>query len=267
MDRIYAKKEEKAIDQIRSIILREDRSELQRLRTTLENREELSKKVSPIIEERIEFFKQEFPTEFEVVLNDIVEQKIKDSQQEILDTIYPVMGKMIKKYIQHQFELLRENINEQIQKRNFIARFFEKRKTRMTEADYILSELDLSVIQEVYVIQKQSGILLGSLAETNVINPDALAGMFTAIKLFVEDAFLQQSQDLETIRYENYQIFIYNCHTYYIAVAVEGGLTEQRLSELEDILLNVSASINPIIKNINDATSFEIKKILKIIFS
>ncbi|MEM9849724.1 MAG: hypothetical protein AAF847_17675, partial [Bacteroidota bacterium] len=116
MEETYTQQREAAMDQLRSIILREDRFELERLRATLDDQEKLSQKISPILEERIAFLKQEFPTEFKAIVDDLIEEKLKASQQEILDVIYPVMGKMIKKYIQHQFELLRESINEQIER-------------------------------------------------------------------------------------------------------------------------------------------------------
>lgn len=264
MEETYTQQREAAMDQLRSIILREDRFELERLRATLDDQEKLSQKISPILEERIAFLKQEFPTEFKAIVDDLIEEKLKASQQEILDVIYPVMGKMIKKYIQHQFELLRESINEQIERSKMFIFPWTRKKypSNVTPADQILNKIDLSIIHEVYVIQKESGLLLGTLSGSDVLDSDALAGMLTAIKLFVEDAFLQKNQNLETIGYENYQIFVYNSYTYYIAVAIEGSLSKQKFSNLEDVLMNASKDLRSVVKEFDEMTTTNVRKIL-----
>lgn len=253
-----------ALEQLKAILLKEDRSELEKIRDRLDSSEELSKRVSPIIEERLEYFKAEFPNEFRVVIQGFIDERIENSQEEILNTIYPVMGKMIKKYIQHQFELLRESINQQIeeQKKRIFPNRKSKNDTAITPADQLLSQIDTSIIHEIYVIQKHSGILLGSYSGSDVIDRDALAGMLTAIKSFVEDAFMQDQQELEIIRYQNYQIFVYNLYTYYIAVAVEGSLSSERAGQLEDVLMNIGEKMNPLIKKVDESTSFEVRKLL-----
>ncbi|MEM6700376.1 MAG: hypothetical protein AAF599_18370 [Bacteroidota bacterium] len=261
MEETYTQQREAAMDQLRSIILREDRFELERLRATLDDQEKLSQKISPILEERIAFLKQEFPTEFKAIVDDLIEEKLKASQQEILDVIYPVMGKMIKYYFQHKFVLLRECINEQIERSKMFIFPWTRKKypSNVTPADQILNEIDLSIIHEVYVIQKESGLLLGTLSGSDVLDSDALAGMLTAIKLFVEDAFLQKNQNLETIGYENYQIFVYNSYTYYIAVAIEGSLSKQKFSNLEDVLMNASKDLRSVVKEFDEMTTTNVK--------
>ncbi|MEL6718839.1 MAG: hypothetical protein AAFO82_02245 [Bacteroidota bacterium] len=253
-----------ALEQLRAILLKEDRSKLEVIRDRLDSAEEFSKRVSPIIEERLEFFKAEFPNEFRIVIQGFIDERIESSQEEILNVIYPVMGKMIKKYIQHQFELLRESINNQIelQKKRIIPNWMSKKNTSITPADRILSNIDTSIIHEIYVIQKYSGILLGSYSGSDVIDRDALAGMLTAIKSFVEDAFKQGSQELEIIRYQNYQIFVYNLYTYYIAVAAEGSLSAKQVGQLEEGIMNVGEKINPLIKKIDESTSYKLRKLL-----
>ncbi|MEM8525101.1 MAG: hypothetical protein AAGG68_10675 [Bacteroidota bacterium] len=264
MEDAHANKE--ALQKLRAILLEEDRSELEGIRNRLDSSEEFSNRVSPIIEERLAFFKKEFPNEFKTVIQGFVDERIESSQEEILNVIYPVMGKMIKKYIQHQFELLRESINQQIEDQK--RRIFPSRKSKLknqtgiTPADRLLSKIDTSIIHEIYVIKKHSGILLGSYSGSDVIDRDALAGMLTAIKSFVEDAFRQDTQELEIIRYQNYQIFVYNLYTYYIAVAVEGSLSSERAGQLEEALMNIGEKINPIIKRVDESTSFEVRKLL-----
>jgi len=258
------KQDKELLNQLQTILLKDDRAAIERLQATIDDPVLLSEKVSPIIEDRMAFFKEQFPIEFRASVDKLIERKLKASQAEILDVIYPVMGKMIKKYIQHQFELLRESINQQIedQKKRIFPNRRSKTTTAITLADQLLSQIDISTIHEIYVIQKHSGILLGSYSGSDVIDRDALAGMLTAIKSFVEDAFKQDQQELEIIRYQNYQIFVYNLYTYYIAVAVEGSLSSERAGQLEDALMNIGERMNPLIKKVDESTSFEVRKLL-----
>jgi hypothetical protein len=253
---------QQAINELRTILLREDRQQLNELRRALED-EEFSKRVNLLIDHQFNFFKREFPREFQLVVNELIDQRIQNSQEEILDIMYPVLGKMIKKYIQYQFELLRESIAEQIERTQVIIFPWRRKTASEQRAKQLIADHNISQIQEVYVIQKNSGVLLGSHSFQTTIDADALAGMFTAIKLFIEDAFAQKTQDLETIRYENYQIFVYNAYSYYIAVALAGTLSSKQTSDLEDVLIQVNKELNQHLVRIDDATNYQVKTILQ----
>lgn len=51
---------------------------------------------------------------------------------------------------------------------------------------------------------KESGLLIGSYSRGNIADKDMISGMLTAIKSFVEDAFSKEGQDLEDIKFENF---------------------------------------------------------------
>jgi len=51
------------------------------------------------IQKQLDVLKNEFPKEYEEVVNKLIQQKLKDSQDDIVNAIFPSVGKMIKKYI------------------------------------------------------------------------------------------------------------------------------------------------------------------------
>ena len=224
---LFPMSEKQMMAQLKDILLAEDREELQRLRKVLEERSQLSEKVSPIIEEHLDFMKKNFPVEFELAVDKIFDRKLEASKEELLEVIYPTLGQMIKKYVQHQIQLLKESIEEQIKntfQKGIIGRIryalFGVKAEQMSEE--ILSNLDGPQIEEIFVIEHNSGILLGSASRQNTVDLDMIAGMLTAIRSFVEDAFQRGEQQLESIRYETFTIILENFHTYYIAAAVSG---------------------------------------------
>jgi hypothetical protein len=234
--------ERQLMHRLRQILLKEDRTELEHLKETIESPRLLSEKVTPIIEERIDFLRNNFPKEFRLVVNDIVEHKLKASQDEILEVIYPTLGKMIKKYVQHQFQLLKESIDEQIRNtfsKGIIGRiryalFGVKSKEMSTE---ILSRLDKTIIEEIFVIEHHSGILLGSASRKRKVDLDMVAGMLTAIKAFVEDAFNRGEEQLEIIQYGTFTIHLQNFPSYYIATALTGSLSAKEKEQLSENLI------------------------------
>lgn len=62
--------------------------------------------------------------------------------------------------------------------------------------------------------------------------------MLTAIKSFVEDAFVKEEQSLELIQYELFNIHIQNFNKYYIAAVISGNFNTQFKNKLENNLLD-----------------------------
>ncbi len=232
--------EELLMEKLRSILLKEERQKVQRLETIVETKKNLSEKVDPIIEEHIQRLKTEFPDHYKQVVDRIVEQKIKDSSEEILNTIYPVFGQMIKKYIALQFQLLRESIDQQIKNTFSTKGVIGNIKARLfgiKTSDVIISNINKPIISEVFVIERDSGLLKGSASAVSTIDQDVVAGMLTAIKAFVEDAFDGGQQNLGMIEYDTHRIFLQNFPNYYIAVAMSGSISTTEKSNLTDRLL------------------------------
>lgn len=221
---------------LREIILKEDRKELDELRKMLEEPEQLSKKVSPIIEERLNFLKENFPAEFKQTVEKIIDAKLIQSQERLLNILYPKIGQMIRKYIAHQFQLLRESIEQQV-RQSWFGRL-RARLLGINEAELILSRLGKSSIQEIYVIQRDSGLLLGSASVNEAaMDKEMIAGMLTAIKAFAEDAFKLGEEELDMIQYGGFQVIIYNFFNFYLALAINGTLSTEEQEELTEDLL------------------------------
>jgi amino acid permease len=61
-----------------------------------------------------------------------------------------------------------------------------------------------------------------------------IAGMLTAIKSFVEDAFHKQNQTLSTIEYENNKILLLDYYTFKMAFVVSGIAGADFKSKLQE---------------------------------
>ena len=213
---------------MRALLLTEDREEFLKLQRVLENRIELAEKVSPIISEHLESFKHQFPHQYSKVVNKLIEDKLQNSKDEILELIYPMLGSMIKKYIQQQFDLLKESIEMRLQsakkKLNPWTRIKNK-FARISDVENALIAGQKPILQEIFLVERHSGIIIAHASQRPNLDADAIAGMFTAIKSFVEDAFKISNQELDLIQYDNYKLMVENYNSYYIACLIEGSMS------------------------------------------
>lgn len=260
-------KEEK-LQLLRDILLIDDRQvadainqRIDVISNTIETREKLSEKIDPIIQERLDEFVAKIPVTLGPTITKTLQEQIANSKDQVVEALYPIMGKMIKRYIQNEIKILSENINKKVN--NTFSFDAIKRKMRskvmgVDEGDLMLSELDVPIVNEVFVIQKGSGILLGSHSTTTTVDEDLISGMLTAIKSFVEDAFEGGNQNLENIEYELYNIHVQNFHSYYIAAVCSGSYTRSFESKLENKLFKLSRKLSPRISNLTRAAADEI---------
>ena len=230
-------RDEELLGRLKDILLIDDRRELEEIKSILNTREHLSHRISPIIEEHLESLKLNFSEDYKEIVNKLIETKLKNSQEEIVNSLYPSLGRMIKKYINHPLQLLKENIDTSV-KSTFsgagIKRRFKAMFTGVDESELIISNAHQYTIQEIFLIERDSGLLMGSASLNTTFDQDVVAGMLTAIKAFVEDAFKKEKQELEFIEYGNYKIVIQTFFSYYMAAAIDGSMSTKEKMAVEE---------------------------------
>ncbi len=206
-------------------------------------KQELSHKVDPIIDDKLDKFVQEIPQTLGPTITEALKEEIKNSQDAVVEALFPIIGKMIKKYIAHEMKLLSENISKQTKKAFSFKNWFRKTKAKVqgvTEGDLALSDYAKPRLMQMFVIEKNSGILIADYSPLSegTVDKEMVAGMLTAIKSFVEDAFEGGDQNLELIEYELYTIHIQNFYSYYIAAVISGAYNMMFKEVLEDQIID-----------------------------
>lgn len=240
-------------EQLRKILLEQDWEEREELAHKLEdltdqlnNRERLEEKIQPILKDEADRFYQQFPVVYGPEITKSIKQQIQESQDEVVEALYPIIGRMIKKYIASEIQKLSDKIDAQME----LAFSWEGWKMRIkawfsgtSQKDVILSKVIEPKIDEIHVIEKNSGLLLGSYSKKPNLDRDMVAGMLTAIKSFVEDAFLSDSQELESIDYQNHKIIIKSFKSFFIAVVCTGTISSAFKDKVDDELLGFSEKV------------------------
>ncbi|MEZ4885505.1 MAG: hypothetical protein R3E32_12305 [Chitinophagales bacterium] len=273
------KEEQEATQQLRKE-LKILRNELDQLEAALQNQEQqmtlveeemhnpkrIQEKVNPIINDKIKELKTNFYTLFGEEVKVTVNTEIRNSQDEFIEAVYPIIGKLVRRYVNYQFELFIEAMEEQ-RKNAFSWKRWRYRFKRWfgkgDEAD-IIEELLSPTVEEVYLIQKDSGLLLGSFSANNITDMDMVAGMFSAIRSSAEFIFTKQTEELRTIEYENFKVIIYDYYKYYSATVIDGTSTPSFLQKLETTLNSFDENQMPkLIVEVDDVLFKQVSKKLK----
>ena len=233
------------LEVIKEILFTDDRqyielmaARLAELEKTINEQPELSSKVDPIIKAQLAEFTHSMPEELGPTITQTLKEQIRTQKDEVVEALFPILGKMIKKYVAQEVRLLSEKIDKQF---NFLTRWKIKLKALFSgkkEKELIMQELSTAKIEQVLLIEKDSGILKASYSKGKTIDEEMVSGMLTAIKAFVEDAFTQKGQDLELIEYELYQIHIQSFVTHYMAVVISGNYPVKSKNKMQDLIFD-----------------------------
>ncbi|QHI37878.1 hypothetical protein IMCC3317_32610 [Kordia antarctica] len=262
---------------LKDLLLTDDRvytesihSKIKQLEELINEQQKLSSKINPIIDKKLEEFTKQIPKTLGPTITKTLAEQIRNSQDQVVEALYPIMGKMIKKYISQEISLLTERINKQLED-SFSANSW-KRKFRswfggVKEEELLLSQLSsISQVEQVLIIEKNSGLLIGQYTKTETIDKDMISGMLTAIKSFVEDAFNEKSQNLELIEYELYHIHIQSFVSFYVAVAISGEYNLIFKNKIQDIIFNFTDNFLNLFDDLSEIKEKEITNELEFYF-
>ena len=243
-------------EQLRELLLEDEQKEQKQLaqqvielRDDINTRQRLQQKIDPIIDDKLNYLREHFPELFGSVLTQTIKKQIRESRSEVIDALYPIMGTLVKKYIVAELTAMSEKIDQQLDQAfswDMWKRRFRAWVTGESLGKEIIVQSMRPVVEEVFVIEQHSSILLGSYSRQNIMDRDMIAGMLTAIRGFVKDAFTKEQQNLEMVEYETYKILIRNFQNFYVAITVSGVVTAAFKQQLDDRILDfVKKVMNP----------------------
>ena len=152
------------------------------------------------------------------MLASAVKKEIASNKDAMIDSLYPIMGGMISKYVSSAIRELMETINNKINEGLSFERLKRKIKSKITgvsETELLLEESSEALISSLFVIHKKSSLLISEaqLRESEIGDPHMIASMASAIKDFIND-WIKSSKAQDEI-----QLLSYGTATLYIESA------------------------------------------------
>ena len=267
---------QKGIETLKQILFEEENeryvqlnARILELSNQIDERLHIGNLPSEEVNELIDLISREMPEKMGPTITRTLQSQIRKSRDDVVQALYPIIGQLIKKYIQREIKILSEKIDQRIDQGTSPQLIWARIRSWFTGVNYhdlVIRSAREPVVEEIFVVENESGLLLGNFSRSKTMDKDMISGMLTAIKAFVEDAFKKESQQLETIEYDLYKIYIQSFQKFYVAVVLSGVLTESFKNRLDEQILAFVKKATIQSGGVSEETSQEYEKYLKELF-
>lgn len=171
----------------------------------------------------------------------VIVEAIDSNKEKMIDTLYPILGGMISKYVSQALKEFIESINEKVEDGLSFERYKRKVKAKVSgvsESELLLQESTRAQVSALFVVHKQSGLLISEahLKESEISDAHMVASMASAIKDFIND-WIQQTQEhteVEILSYGNSTLYIDSAGSVYIVAFLERVPDHELRTEIND---------------------------------
>ncbi|MBN1219117.1 MAG: SH3 domain-containing protein [Anaerolineae bacterium] len=205
-----------SLETLRDILFEQDRQRVQTLEQDLDDLEERLTDPDTLV------------SIIAPVLGDAIRRKIRDARDEMIEALYPIIGQVVLRAVSEAIQDLARTIDAQMRTTfnvQAMGRRLQARVSGVSSAEMILRESLPFNVAEVFLIHRETGLLLWHISRDPEASPDSdlISGMLTAIRDFVQESFGQGKEgQLEEIQYGEQSILIETGQYAYLAVVVEG---------------------------------------------
>jgi CHASE3 domain sensor protein len=216
------------------------------------SREEIAEAIGPVMGEavsvQIRDSRDDMAEALAPVIGETIRVQVREARQDIIDAFYPVIGEIVQKAIAELARELQRNIDARMKAtvgpRGWL-RALLARLRGVSSGELIHREALPFRIQEVFLIQRESGLLMARSHSENfnvnvAADSDLLSGMLTAIRDFAREVFGKEGgRELEEIQYGDYRIILMSGHVAYLAVVIEGIESEGFHAQLRELIADL----------------------------
>src|SRR3954469_12941031 len=221
----------RSFTELRELIVGPEQRELARLRARLDDPDLRAQDISQIVAEAITIRAKRdraMLRTLQPIVEDALRISVERNPQIITDSLYPIIGQAVRKAVAHALRGTIESLNFILERRfswdSFMWRIEAARTGRSFGEVALMRSLRFRV-EEVYLIHRETGLLLGHLAAKGAVTQDAdlVSGMLTAVQDFVRDSFTPgKSEELDTMRVGEYTVWVLHGPSALLAAVVSG---------------------------------------------
>lgn len=238
--------QERKFQLLKDTLLKEENSQLS---THTKELDDLRSKVADIkdqtsdqIEEHIEAtfieFKERFPVEYSGVITEAIKKQINEAKDDVVNALYPIMGRLIKTFIEKEIEKIVESVDQKVNNTFSIEnlkRQFNSLFTGAKVSNQVLKDsVSVPKVEQIFLLEAESGMLIASFAARNTLDEDLIASMLSAIADFGEDTLIAKNENLKWIEFDLHKIHTRNFGRFDIALVISGIPNTSFTSLLDD---------------------------------
>ncbi|UUO23332.1 flagellar motor protein MotB [Colwellia sp. M166] len=237
---------EQQLEKIRTLLLGKENSKV-----TASIKKDARSLVADVITEALHD-RQKKDNSVNKVLQPFVEESVKQSvahnSEQLVSALYPLVGSLVRKSVAAFLSDFMEKTNQLLENSLTIKGLkwrFKARQSGISYAQYAASQTFVYRVEHVFLIHRESGLLLSTVArehESNS-NADIVSAMLTAINDFVGDSFLTdqegQKEQLQAVSTDNFNLLIKPGPSALVVAAVSGNPPQSISNQLQLTLENI----------------------------
>lgn len=241
---------------LRSLLLGHERDSLAALRASVGDPDSLARSVASVLPEAAAIRVRQDDGLARVlvpVVEDSLHRSVRENPRPLVDALYPLMGPAIRRSIAETLAEMLQAFNgavEQSLSFRAVSWRLDAWRTGRSYADVVLLKTLVYRVEQVFLIHRETGLLLGHCVADQVVvqDPEMVSGMLTAIRDFIGDSFQVSSADgVDAIRLGDLTVLVRVGPQAILAAVVRGNAPSTlglQLSEaLETIHLSHAAAL------------------------
>ena len=254
------------MEELRELLVGPERRDLEDLRRIVTDPAEKTEEVSRVLPHAVRLSTKRDAQLSEALaptLESALKESVKRDPRILTDVVFPIIGPAIRRAIADAFSKMVQSLNQTMEHSLSPQGFrwrFEAMRTGKTFAEVVLSRTLIYRVEQVFLIHKETGLLLAhaQAAGTSAQDADMVSGMLTAIQDFMRDAFKAEGDGLRSTQYGDYNVWLESSRQITLAAFIRGIAPEGYRSVLQDALARISIDQNAALKEFQgDAAPFE----------
>lgn len=154
----------------------------------------------------------------------VVKTEIRNSQDELVEALYPMTGRMVKAYVASAMKDLADQINRRLEQNSLMLRI-RSITTGRSMAELAMVGAQPLKVEEVFLIRRGSGELLARWprAAAGSNRDQVMSGTLTAINEFASEAFKSDGSGIRHIDLDDAQVYLRTSPVHLLAAKCEGA--------------------------------------------
>ena len=258
---------EPELDKLRRLILAVERERLDDLEHRLDDPDVRAEEVSLVLPESVARAARDgnrLSLALAPAVEDALTISITKNRRTLAEALAPAMGPAIRRAIAEALRAVVDSFNQVLQ-HSVSARALRWRveawRTGRPFAEVVLSHSLVFKVEQVFLVHRQSGVLLQHAAAvgTETQDGDLVSGMLTAIQDFVRDSFSVGAEEgVDTMRVGNLSVLVEQGEEAYLAAVVRGIPPVSLRNVLRDALESIHLEMGEVFETFaGDPAPFE----------
>ncbi|CAM2011325.1 OmpA family protein [Acanthopleuribacter pedis] len=250
--------EKEALERLRRLLLSPEQARLTELDADLSEPARLAahlRKALPLAVKQSAGAESRLGQALAPILEEVIQTTIRRNPRLMAEILYPVIGRTVRKAVWEAWSQLIQTVNGALETRisfkSLKWRWIAWRTGR-TFAEIVLAQTFVYRVDQVLLIHRESGLLLGHETRATEVAKDKelVSAMLTAIQDFVRDSFdIAEETPLGALEVGGLKVWIEQGPKAYLAAVIRGNPPAELHAVLRDTLEQVHFEFEPVLQD------------------